>query len=464
MRTAISHTTIVTADAGRTVHHDATLVVEDDRIVAIDPTNRAADRPGTDVIDGRGKALFPGLSNCHTHLHLTHSRGIQEDFGFPSALRFPSTVAAFLSGEELAVFAALGAIEAIRSGTTGLIEIGFDVPAYAAALVPSGLRLVLAQSTSDVVANAVASSAMFSPARADASLQRVADLIERWHGAEGGRVTCCVAAHAPEACSSDLLRAARTLAEARRLRYTIHLNQSRWEVEQVMSRRGVRPTEYLSQSDFLGPELIAAHCRFMAPSEVALLGQSRAFVSHNAAMAARRAAAPPIQALAAAGCTIALGSDNMAEDMVEVMRAALFMERVIRQDAQSPQPEDVLAWAANNGARALGHGEIAGSLEVGRKADLFVVNARRPNLVPTVRIISAFVHNGQPADIEAVMVNGRWLMREGKVLTLDEKDIVERAETIGQRAWRQLIEKYPDVPFPIRLPHSKAGGPRGGAA
>jgi cytosine/adenosine deaminase-related metal-dependent hydrolase len=452
MPTVIRNTTIVTGDAVRTIHHDATLVIDGDRIAALDPTNRAAVPAGADVVDGRGKALFPGLSNCHTHLHLTHSRGIQEDFGFPSTLRFPATVAGLMSKEEQAVFAALGAVEAIRSGTTGLIEIGFDVPDYAAAIVPSGLRLVLAQSASDVVADAVATSAMFSPARADASLQRVADLVERWHGAEGGRVTCCVAAHAPEACSPELLRAARALAEARGVRYTIHLNQSRWEVEQVMRRRGVRPTEYLFQSDFLGPDLIAAHCRFMAPSEVALLGQSRAFVSHNAAMAARRASSPPIQALAASGCTIAMGSDNMAEDMVEVMRTGLFTERVARQDAQSPQPEDVLEWAARNGARALGHGEIAGSLEVGRKADLFVVDARRPNLVPAVRIVSAFVHNGHPGDVEAVMVDGRWLMRDRRVLTLDEADIVERAEAIGQRAWRELVEKYPDVPFPIRLP------------
>jgi 5-methylthioadenosine/S-adenosylhomocysteine deaminase len=452
MRTAIRNTTIVTADPARTVHHDATLVIEDGRIAGVDPTNHMAERPGTDVIDGRGKAVFPGLSNCHTHLHLTHSRGIQEDFDFPSTLRFPTTVAAFLSEEERAVFGALGAIEAIRSGTTGLIEIGFDVPTYAAVIVSSGLRLVLAQSASDVVADAAASSAMVSPARADASLSRVADLIERWHGAEGGRVTCCVAAHAPEACSPELLRAARALAESRRTRYTIHLNQSRWEVEQVLGRRGLRPTEYLFQSDFLGPDLIAAHCRFMAPAEVARLGQSGAFVSHNAAMAARRGSAPPIQALAAAGCTIAMGSDNMAEDMVEVMRTGLFTERVARQDGQSPQPEDVLEWAAVNGARALGHGQIAGSLEAGKRADFFVVDARRPHLVPALRIVSAFVHNGQAGDVEAVMVDGRWLMRDGKVLTLDEPDIVARAEAIGQRVWRQLVEKYPEVPFPIRLP------------
>src|SRR5262249_3352325 len=125
MRTAIRNTTIVTADAARAIHHDATLVIEGDRITGIDLTNQTADQPATDVIDGRGKAVFPGLSNCHTHLHLTHSRGIQEDFDFPSTLRFPATVAAFMSEEELSVFAALGAIEAIRAGTTALVEIGF---------------------------------------------------------------------------------------------------------------------------------------------------------------------------------------------------------------------------------------------------------------------------------------------------------------------------------------------------
>jgi cytosine/adenosine deaminase-related metal-dependent hydrolase len=190
----------------------------------------------------------------------------------------------------------------------------------------------------------------------------------------------------------------------------------------------------------------------MAPSEIALLGQSQAFVSYNSAMAARRGVAPPIQALEAAGCTIAMGSDNMAEDMVEVMRAGLFVERVTRQDALRPQPEEVLDWATRHGARALGWNDTIGTLEVGKQADLFIINARRPHLVPSLRIVSAFVHNGQAGDVESVMVAGRWLMRDGTVLTMDEDDIVRRADEIGRRVWRQLVERYPSVPFPVRLP------------
>jgi cytosine/adenosine deaminase-related metal-dependent hydrolase len=259
-------------------------------------------------------------------------------------------------------------------------------------------------------------------------------------------------AHAPEACSRELLRAARALAERRDIGTTIHLDQSHWEVESVMNVRGVRPAEYLFQHDFLSPRLVAAHCRFMTPGEISHLGRSRASVSHNAAMAARRAAAPPILALNAAGCRIAMGTDNMAHDMLESMRTGLFVERIARQDGERPWPEDVLEWGTRNGAAALGLGADVGSLEVGKKADLIVLDARRPHLVPALRIVSGWIHNGQAGDVESVMVDGRWLMRDRTVLTIDEADVVTRAEEIGRRVWRQLVDRYPNVPFPITLP------------
>ena len=145
-----------------------------------------------------------------------------------------------------------------------------------------------------------------------------------------------------------------------------------------------------------------------------------------------------------------MGSDNMAEDMVEVMRTGLFMERVRTGDGERPTPEDVLQWATANGHRALGLPE-AGSLEVGKLADLIIVDTQRAHLVPTMRIVSSFVHQGQTRDIESMMVGGEWVMRDGEVLTMDEDAIVREAERIGRRAWRRLLEDYPDVPLPVRL-------------
>jgi cytosine/adenosine deaminase-related metal-dependent hydrolase len=451
--TVIRDTTIVTGDAARHIIFDGAIAVEGRRIAAVGPTTDVLPRfPGAACIDGRGKAVFPGLVNCHTHLCLTAMRGIQEDFGFPSVLRFPTTVRAFMSTEENAVLATLGAIEAIRSGTTCLLEIGRDVAGYADALTETGLGLVLAEITTDIEPEAVRQGRfMYSPALGEAGLRRTADLISRWHGAGEGLVTCAVSPLAPESCSPDHLRGARELAQAAGVPCTIHLNQSRWEVDAVLQIRGLRPTEYLSRAGFLGPGVIAAHCRFMEPAEVALLGRSGATVAHSSAMAARRGSMPPITALAAAGCTIALGTDNMAEDMVEAVRTAMFLERVARQDALYPGPDDVLEWATRNGARALARPR-SGSLEIGHQADLFVVDTRHANLTPSLRVQSAFVHNGQPRNIEAVMVAGQWLMRDAKLLTVDESEVVRQAEEISLRAWHRLVEQYPEVAFPILLP------------
>ena len=292
----------------------------------------------------------------------------------------------------------------------------------------------------------------FDAARADAGLQRSADLVESWHGRQQGRVSCFLAPHAPETCSPDLLRRSREMAEGYGVGYTIHLSQSSQEIEAVMRVRGVSPTHYLFANDFLGPNLLAAHCRYVNPAEIALLGQCGVKVANNAAIAARRGAAAPVRELQGAGCAIGMGSDNMAEDMVEVMRAGLFLERVRRNDEVYPQPEDVLEWATAGGARALGMSESIGSLEAGKKADLFVVDLLRPHLVPSLRVVSAFVHNGQPGDITSVMVDGDWVMRDGKVLTIDEDDVVRRAEAVGHAVWRRLLERYPNVPFPVAVP------------
>ncbi len=459
MAFVIRDTTIVTSDAARTVHHDASIVVDADRIVAIGPAAEI-DRawPGAERVEGRGKAVFPGLVNCHTHLRLTVARGIQEDFGFPSTLRFPTTVQAMLSAEENTVFATLGALECLRGGNTTMLEIGTRVPDYARPVAATGLRVVFGQTCSDLDPAGLREDRFtYLPALAEKTLRSVDDVISAWHGAEKGRITCVVAAHAPEACSPALLRAARELAERRDVRTTIHLDQSHWEVESVMRVRGVRPAEYLLQHDFLSPRLIAAHCRFMSPGEISHLGRSRVSVSHNAAMAARRAAAPPIQALATAGCNIAMGTDNMAEDMLEAMRTGLFVERISRQDGERPWPEDVLEWGTRNGAAALGWAGDVGSLEVGKKADLIVLDARRPHLVPILRIVAGWIHNGQAGDVESVMVDGHWLMRDRRVLTIAEEDIVTRAEEIGRRVWRQLVDRYPNVPFPITLPPLVSG-------
>lgn len=453
MTLLITDTTVVACDAQRRVHYGVALAVEGERIAEIGTSAEIEARyPGAERVDGRGKVVFPGLVNCHTHLLATADRGILEDFGFPTTLKFPTTGRGLLDEDGRNVFGLLGSLEAIRSGTTTMLEISDDIPVYADSLAGTGMRLFLAENFNDVDDAQFAEGRYeFSSEKLDAGLRRSEDLISRWHGAEDGRVRCMVSPHAPELCSPELLRESALMAERHGIGSTIHLSQSHKEVEGVMRARGVRPTQYLFANGMLSERLVVAHCRYVDDSEIALLGQHGVAVSNNAAIAARRGAAAPVMELQAAGCVIGMGSDNMAEDMVEVMRAGLFHERVRRNDEMWPAPEDVLEWATIGGARALGIAEEVGSLEVGKRADLFMIDARRAHLVPTLRIVSGFVHQGQPADVTHVMVNGDWVMRDGRVLTVDEADVIERAERIGHAVWGRLVSENPDVPFPVRL-------------
>jgi cytosine/adenosine deaminase-related metal-dependent hydrolase len=184
----------------------------------------------------------------------------------------------------------------------------------------------------------------------------------------------------------------------------------------------------------------------MDAADIALLGKSGTVVTHQAAMAANRGVIPPIPALRAAGCPIANGTDNNTNDLFEVMRVALLTERIRRNDAfpgVRPQPEDVLEDATLGGARAVRQEKLVGSLEVGKKADILVVDTQRAHLVPAGRIVSAWIHNGQPSDIESVMVDGQFLMRDRKVLTMDEAAIIAEADRVGRRIWKQVVAAGP---------------------
>jgi cytosine/adenosine deaminase-related metal-dependent hydrolase len=346
-------------------------------------------------------------------------------------------------------------MESIKSGTTTLVENSPGLGVYAAELAKTGLRWVFAESARDAVVppgwRPGEDAYEFSPTLREEAMQRIHDLYATWHNAHNGLITVFPAATLAEASSPELLQAIREFAEQHDLGYTIHLAQSRLEIESVMRIRGVRPTFFLYAHDFLGPRLFAAHCRYVDASEIALLGNTRTIVTHQAGMAANRAVIPPIPALRAAGCPIAMGTDNNTQDMLEVMRIGLVTERIIRDNSSQPQPEDVLRETTRGGAYALRQQDDIGSLQVGKKADLIVVDTQRSHLVPTMRIVSAWIHNGQPSDIEAMMVDGKFLMRDRKVLTMDEETIIKEADKIGRRAWNRLLQRYPSAPFPVRL-------------
>jgi 5-methylthioadenosine/S-adenosylhomocysteine deaminase len=348
--------------------------------------------------------------------------------------------------------ALLGALEAIRSGTTLVLEEGSALDHYAGALVDTGLRLALCERAWDRAKASVGQPGelVVDPALGETGVQRIRELHARWHGAGQGRVQTGLAAWAPDMCTPELLGRLRKLQDELGVLASVHLNQVWGEVAAVQEHRGALPTEYLARTGFLSERLVAAHCRCMSPEEERTLGAARAAVAVNPAIAARRGLAARVDDLERAGCTITLGTDNMAEDMVEVVRTALFMERVRRQDGRRPTPEQALTWATRNGYRALGVPD-GGWLAPGNRADLIVIDLQRPHLTPALRVVSDVVHNGQAGDVRSVMVDGRWLMREHRVLTLDEPAVVADAERIARAAWGRLFAERPELPRPAGL-------------
>src|SRR6266850_4967624 len=450
----IQHATIVTADATGSILYDGAIAVRDGRIAALGPTAEIlAKFPDSEPIDGRGRAVFPGFANTHTHLSRVLARGIYEDLSPPHTPPFTGGLAPLplpsLSPDEERVMALLGALEAIRSGTTLVLEESAGLDGYAGALLDTGLRLVLCERAWDRARASIGQPGPFEvdPALAETRLARIADFYAHWNGKGDGRLTAGVAAWAPDMCSPALLDRLRKLQSELGAIATVHLSQIWGEVAAVQEQRGVLPTEYLARAGMLSNRLVAAHCRCMTADEERILGASGAAVAVNPAIAARRGLAARIDELERAGCLITLGTDNMAEDMVEVVRTALFMERVRRQDGRQPTPEDALVWATRNGYRALGIPD-GGWLAPGNRADLILIDLRKPHLTPALRVVSCFVHQGQAADVESVMVDGRWIMRDRRVRTMDEGAIVAEADRIARTAWRDLFARRPDLQRP----------------
>jgi 5-methylthioadenosine/S-adenosylhomocysteine deaminase len=454
-----THTSVVTVD---TVRDDVALAINGNTIAAIGPTDPILQQyPGADIYDGRGKALLPGLINCHAHLAATIARGFNEDYGFPNSMRLAIQPTSLLSKEENTLMAVVGALEGMRCGTTTIVEDAGNIAGPAAELAKTGLRWVFAETAGDKEAPAGAMSPellaqspapKFSAKMREEGIQRINDLFSAWHG-KMGRISVFPSASLTESCSPELLHAVRDFADKHDLGYTIHLAQSQAECAYMLKFHGMRPTAYLDKAGFLGPRFFAGHCRYVDESEIELLGRSRSIISHQAPMAGNRGVIPPIPALRAAGCTIANGTDNNTNDLLETMRVALITERIRRNDPRpglQPQPEDMLADATLGGSQAVNQAKAIGSLEVGKKADIIVLDTQRIHLVPHLRLVSAWIHNGQPSDVESVMVDGDFVMRDRKILTVDEAAIIKEADAIGKRVWSK-VQAAGAIPVP-RLP------------
>ncbi len=453
---------VATVEADDTVIYDGAVAVDGNRIAAVGSSREVlAKYPAAERIDAHGKAVMPGFANVHTHLHMTLARGIYEDLSPAHKPPFGSGLSPLplppVTPDEHRLFCKLGVLEAIRSGTTAILEDATGIDDYADDLAATGVRFRLTERAWDKARGSIGDQSGFEADRriGERCLDRMAALHHKRHGTHDDRIRVGVSAWAPDMCSPELLRDVRALQQKLDTVATIHLNQIWGEVAAVKSVRGRLPTEYPDEIGCLNDRLIAAHCRYMEPHEEARLGKAGVSVSFNSAIAARRGLSPRIADLEAMGCRIAMGTDNMAEDMVEVVRKGLFMERVRRRDGRLPTPEQVHRWSTVNGYRAMGIPD-GGALVAGNKG--------RPDRDRPAARPSGAGHAGR---FRLCASGTRWgrLIRDGR-RPLDHARApgadygrgCNRRRGTARRIECRLFENRPDLEIPKGLAELNAAG------
>lgn len=441
----------VAHEDGAPVVRSGHIAIDGSRIAAIGDRLTGTDFDGFEPLDMTGRLILPGLINAHTHSVLLALRGTVEDIEGNLVYQYMVPVSYLMRPHERAAVARMACAEAIRSGTTTMVDPLRLVDDYAPAMIGTGMRLWLAESCADAVTTEVgAGTYRFDRDFGETFLTRTRDLIERYHGTEDDRVRVMIAAHGPDNCSPWMLGELNALARRHNLRRTVHLSQIISEKIQVEKLHGCTSTEYLARNDFLGDDLLAVHWTFCNESDVATLAETGTWLVHSpASMSAKGPHPLPMRAILDAGVRIALGTDNMTEDMFQSMKMALVLHRGAYGRSVLPGPAEIFNYVTRNGACALDHDGI-GAIAVGKKADLAIIDLGAPAMVPRVSALSNLVHYGHPGIVTDTMVDGRFLMRDRVLLSIDESGAAAEAQAATDALWQRFSESGAKVPLPLR--------------
>jgi 5-methylthioadenosine/S-adenosylhomocysteine deaminase len=394
---------------------------------------------------------MPGLVNAHTHLYQTLIRGVYEEMPFADWLRAIYHCGRVLTPEDCFTGARLGALEAVRSGVTTVMDHqflnrGVDLPeATVNGIRAVGLRAVLARTIMDM-GDLAPREVVETP---EEGLRSVEALLDRFKGQTGdGLVTLMTGPNTPGASASgELAQATRAFADQHRLGQSMHLAESASVVDAVRVRYG-KPgvATWLDDLDALGPRLIAAHSVHVSAAEIRILARRGVSVCHNPVsnMFLGDGIAPVVEMLAA-GLNVALGTDgaasNNSQDMFQVLKMAALLQRARTQDPHAVSPTQALRMATINGARALALDHLVGSLEPGKRADLVMLDLySAPHTVAVHNVVSHLVHCATPANVRLVMVDGHVLLDQAEIVGLDEPRLLADAQAAGEHLVRRLAE------------------------
>jgi 5-methylthioadenosine/S-adenosylhomocysteine deaminase len=402
---------------------------------------------GTQTIDCGGKVLMPGLVNAHTHVPMTLLRGLADDLRLDVWLMgyMMPVEREFVSPEFVRLGTQLACAELIRTGVTCFADMYYYEEEVAKATAEAGLRAVCAQTVLKFPTPDAASY--------EDSLAAARDYIQRWKG--HALITPSVAPHAPYTCTSEILRATASLAAEYDVPLHTHIAETALEVENMRHDNGMPVVPYIKKQGLFDAKVLAAHCVHIDEGEMRTLMHAGAGVAHNPSSNLKLASGfAPVQKMLNLGLNVGIGTDGAASnndlDMFEEVRLAAFIAKAVSNDPTSVPAATALSMATRLGAGALHLGATCGSLEPGKRADLILVDISALHNSPRFRRdlenpYAQLVYAGKSTDVSDVMVNGKWVMQDRKLLTFNETELLAAANEYARKIDIFLIAREQSV-------------------
>lgn len=444
----LSNALVLTMDEDFHQYSPGAVAVQGDKIVAVGSAEEIAkEYTAKEIVDCAGKILMPGLVNAHTHVPMTLLRGLADDLRLDVWLMgyMMPVEREFVSPEFVRLGTSLACAEFIRSGVTTFCDMYYFEEDVAKATADAGLRAVCAQTV-----------LKFPSPDADSwedSLALARGFIERWK--DHSLIVPSVAPHAPYTCTDEILRATADLAVEFDVPLHTHLAETALERENMREQQGMPVIPYVKKQGLLDAKVIAAHCVHIDLGEMRTLLHAGAGVAHNPSSNLKLASGfAPVPKMLEVGLNVGIGTDGPASnndlDMFEEVRLASFIAKAVSNDPTAVPAPLALAMATRIGAKALHIGHLTGSLEAGKRADLILVNTSPVHNSPRFQrdpnnAYAQLVYASKSTDVSDVMVNGKWLMRNHELLTLNETELLLRADEVARQIDAFLIEREQSV-------------------
>jgi len=424
---------VVTMDEERRIIEDGAIMIDNGRIIDLGKTSEIKDKHKPEkVIDTHRKAILPGLINLHAHLWFKLYRGAGGEWPLGERLRrvtWPVTES--LRPDDVYAGALMSILELVKSGATTITDhfYNFHKPGLADQVIRafkmSGVRGIFARGIMDMGYEAIVESR-------DHAIKEIPKQIEMWNGAADGRIQVVIGPVSPFSCSKESYEIARELADKHNVLVCTHISQTREEVEEIRRKYGKTPIEFLHDMNFTGADAILMHCVILTENDFRILRETESNVVHCPSINMEMGTGlTPVPMLLDKGINVGIGAEGIRQDMMAELRFEALWQRAHNMNPNVLPPKKILEMATINGAKALGLENEIGSLEVGKKADIILVDLDKPYFVPLFDIMTRIPLVATGDDVDTVIVDGKIIMENRSFKELDEVEVLERSRQVS---------------------------------